>query len=74
MKSRQLSVVKMPSHAVGDACYGGILSIAISRTKHPLQSWKISEHPLVGIVIKTLPILLCLDNKMNPFVMHKNHV
>ena len=50
----------MPTHAVGDAFYGGIVGITISRTKHPLLSWKISERPLVGIVINVPPILQCL--------------
>ena len=54
----------MPTHAVGDASYGGILSITISRTKHPLLSWKISEQPLVGIVINTPPVLQCIDSNI----------
>ena len=53
----------MPTHAVGDASYGGILSITISRTKHPLLSWKISEQPLVGIVINVPLILPRCDRK-----------
>ena len=36
----------MPSHAVGDAFYGGIQGISYCRTKHPLLSWKASEQPL----------------------------
>ena len=39
----------MPSHAVEDAFYGGIVGISISRTKHLLLSWKISERPLTYI-------------------------
>ena len=54
----------MPSHAVGDAFYGGIVSISYCRTKHLLLSWKISEQPLVGIVINVPPILQCLDSNI----------
>ena len=53
----------MPSHAVGDAFYGGIVGITISRTRHPLLSWKASEQPLVGIVINVPLILLRCDRK-----------
>ena len=53
----------MPSHTVGDAFYGGIVGITISRTRHPLLSWKASEQPLVGIVINVPSILLCWDSK-----------
>ena len=53
----------MPSHAVGDAFYGGIVGITISRTKHPLLLWKASEQPLVGIVINVPLILLRCDRK-----------
>ena len=54
----------MPSHAVGDACYGGILGFTNSRSKHPVLSWKISEQPLVGIVINVPPILQCIDSNI----------
>ena len=54
----------MPSHAVGDACYGGILSITYSVSRHPLLSWKASEQPLVGIVISAPPILQCIDSNI----------
>ena len=51
----------MPSHDVGDAFYGGIVGITHSVSRHPLLSWKVSEQPLVGIVINIPPILQCLD-------------
>ena len=51
----------MPSHDVGDAFYGGIVGITYSVSRHPLLSWKVSEQPLVGIVINIPPILQCLD-------------
>ncbi len=54
----------MPSHAVGDAFYGGIQGFGNSRTKHPLLSWKVSEQPLVGIVINVPPILQCIDSNI----------
>ena len=58
----------MSSHVVGDAFYGGIVGITISRTKHPLLLWKASEQPLVGIVINISPILQCLDSNIKlPF-------
>ena len=44
----------MPSHAVGDAFYGGVVGITYSVSRHPLLSWKASEQPLVGIVINVL--------------------
>ena len=59
----------MPSHAVGDAFYGGIVGITISRTRHPLLSWKASEQPLVGIVIN-VPLILprCNSKRANIYL------
>ena len=54
----------MPSHGVGDAFYGGIVGFTHSVSSHPLLSWKVSERPLVGIVISTPPILQCLDSNI----------
>ena len=61
----------MPSHAVGDAFYGGIVSITYSVSRHPLLSWKASEQPLEGIVINAPPILLCLGCRMKSFEIHQ---
>ena len=60
----QLRVFKMPSHDVGDAFYGGIVGFTYSVSRHPLLSWKVSEQPLVGIVINIPPILQCLDSNI----------
>ena len=60
----QLRVIKMPSHGVGDAFYGGIVGFTHSVSSHPLLSWKVSERPLVGIVISIPPILQCLDSNI----------
>ena len=54
----------MPSHGVGDACYGGIEGITYYRIKHLLLSWKVSERPLVGIVINIPPVLQCTDSNI----------
>jgi hypothetical protein len=62
----------MPSHGVGDAFYGGIVGISYCRTKHPLLSWKISEQPLVGIVINVPPILQCLDSNIKHPLNNRN--
>ena len=62
----------MPSHSVGDAFYGCIVGISYSRTKHPLQSWKISEQPLVSIVVNVLPILQCLDSNIKCLLNNTN--
>ena len=43
----QLMVIKMPSHAVGDACYRGIVGITYSVSRHPSLSRKASERPLM---------------------------
>ena len=64
----------MPSHSVGDAFYGGIVSITISRTKHLLLSWKISERPLVSIVVNVLPILQCLDSNIKCLLNNTNYI
>jgi hypothetical protein len=53
----------MPSHGDGDAFYGGIVGFTHSVSRHPLLSWKVSERPLVGIVINIPPILLRWDCK-----------
>ena len=60
----QLRVIKMPSHGVGDAFYGVIVGFTHSVSSHPLLSWKVSERPLVGIVISIPPILQCLDSNI----------
>ena len=68
----QLRVIKMPSHGVGDAFYGVIVGFTHSVSSHPILSWKVSERPLVGIVISILPILQCLDsNVKNQFKNQK---
>ena len=45
----------MPSHAVGDAYYGGIVGITYSVSRHPLLSWKVSEQPLTIYPYKHTP-------------------
>ena len=45
----------MPSHAVGDACYGGIVGITYSVSRHPLLLWKVSEQPLTIYPYKRTP-------------------
>ena len=64
----------MPSHAVGDAFYGGIVGISYCRTKHPLLSWKVSEQPLVGIVTNVPPILQCLDGNIKCLLNNANYI
>ena len=64
----QLRVIKMPSHGVGDAFYGGIVGFTHSVSSHPLLSWKVSERPLVGIVISIPPILQCLDSNIKNLI------
>ena len=64
----------MPSHAVGDAFYGGIQGISYCRTKHPLLSWKASEQPLVGIVTNVPPILQCLDGNIKCLIDNMNNI
>ena len=67
-----LMMIDRPSYAVGDACYGGIVGITYSVSRNPLLSWKVSEQPLVGIVINTPPILQCTDsNNRHPFNISK---
>ena len=62
----------MPSHDVGDAFYGGIVGFTHSVSGHPLLSWKVSEQPLVGIIINIPPILQCQDcNIKNQFKIQK---
>ena len=64
----------MPSHDVGDAFYGGIVGFTYSVSRHPLLSWKVSEQPLVGIVINIPPILQYLDcNIKNQFKNQKKN-
>ena len=64
----------MPSHGVGDAFYGGILSITYSVSRHPLLSWKASEQPLVGIVINVPPILQCIDSNIKYLLNFTNSI
>ena len=62
----------MPSHGVGDAFYRGIVGITYSVSRHPLLSWKVSERPLVGIVINIPPVLQCLDSNIKHyFIFYK---
>ena len=64
----------MPSHSVGDAFYGCIVGITNSRTKHPLLPWKISEQPLVSIVVNVPPILQCLDGNIKCLIDNMNNI
>ena len=45
----------MAAYAVADACYGGIGGITYSVSRHPLQSWKASEQPLIIYPYKRTP-------------------